>query len=52
VLVLIQWAWSYLTYSRGARLITEEVHRLPDSLPAANTAASQAPRAGASAGSP
>jgi hypothetical protein len=25
--VLLQWAWSYLTYSRGARLITEEVHR-------------------------
>ena len=24
VLVLIQWAWSYFTYSRGARLITEE----------------------------
>ena len=24
VLVLIQWAWSYLTYARGARLITEE----------------------------
>ena len=30
VLVLIQWAWSYLTYSRGARLITEEIHpRVP-----------------------
>ena len=25
VLVLIQWAWSYLTYSRGARIITEAV---------------------------
>ena len=24
VLVLIQWAWSYFTYGRGARLITEE----------------------------
>ncbi len=24
VLVLIQWAWSYLTYARGARLITGE----------------------------
>jgi NADH dehydrogenase len=24
VMVLLQWAWSYLTYSRGARLITEE----------------------------
>jgi NADH:ubiquinone reductase (H+-translocating) len=26
VLVLFQWAWSYVTYSRGARLITEDVH--------------------------
>ena len=26
VLVLLQWAWSYFTYSRGARLITEDVH--------------------------
>jgi NADH dehydrogenase len=26
VLVLLQWAWSYVTYRRGARLITEEVH--------------------------
>jgi NADH dehydrogenase len=25
VLVLFQWAWSYFTYSRGARLITGEV---------------------------
>ena len=25
VLVLIQWAWSYITYARGARLITGEV---------------------------
>ncbi|MBA3260227.1 MAG: NAD(P)/FAD-dependent oxidoreductase [Gemmatimonadales bacterium] len=25
LLVLIQWAWSYLTYGRGARLITEEI---------------------------
>jgi NADH dehydrogenase len=25
VLVLLQWAWSYVTYSRGARLITEDV---------------------------
>jgi NADH dehydrogenase len=22
ILVLIQWAWSYLTYERGSRLIT------------------------------
>jgi NADH dehydrogenase len=26
VLVMIQWAWSYLTYDRGARLITGRVH--------------------------
>lgn len=26
VMVLIQWAWSYLTYARGARLITGESH--------------------------
>ena len=26
VLVMLQWAWSYLTYARGARLITGEVH--------------------------
>ena len=25
VLVLIEWGWSYLTYARGARLITGEV---------------------------
>jgi NADH dehydrogenase len=24
VLVLLEWAWSYFTYSRGARLITGE----------------------------
>jgi NADH dehydrogenase len=27
LLVMIQWAWSYLTYQRGARLITEERRR-------------------------
>lgn len=26
VLVLLEWAYSYLTYSRGARLITDETH--------------------------
>lgn len=26
VLVLVQWAWSYFTYERGARLITGDVH--------------------------
>jgi NADH dehydrogenase len=28
MIVLIQWAWSYLTYERGARLITGDT-RLP-----------------------
>ncbi len=32
ILVMIQWAWSYLTYGRGARLITAETPRTP-SLP-------------------
>jgi len=27
LLVLIQWAWSYLTFSRGARLIVEKSWR-------------------------
>jgi NADH dehydrogenase len=52
VLVLIQWAWSYLTYSRGARLITEEIHRLPDALPAAATATSKPEAVGAPAAAP
>ena len=26
LMVLIQWAWSYLTYERGARLITGDTH--------------------------
>jgi NADH dehydrogenase len=39
ILVMIQWVWSYFTYDRGARLITDEVGRLreerksPDSNP-------------------
>jgi NADH dehydrogenase len=41
VLVLLQWAWSYVTYSRGARLITEEVQTPGASLhPAGMPAAS------------
>ena len=35
VLVLIQWAWSYLTFGRGARLITIEVEPV---VPAPNAA--------------
>jgi NADH dehydrogenase len=34
VMVLLEWAWSYLTYSRGARLITGEETSAPASLPA------------------
>jgi NADH:ubiquinone reductase (H+-translocating) len=26
VIVMIQWAWSYFTYERGARLITGDQH--------------------------
>jgi hypothetical protein len=29
VLVMIQWAWSFLTFKRGARLITGQVGKLP-----------------------
>ena len=38
VLVLAEWAWTYLRYERGARLITGEVHEL--------LAATEAPRSG------
>jgi NADH dehydrogenase len=34
VLVLIQWAWSYATYGRGARIITEEMRSPPTPLTA------------------
>src|SRR5207237_10786643 len=57
LIVMIQWAWSYFTYERGARLITGDT-RLPswtgrsrqaldkekgDSPPASNPAADKAP---------
>jgi len=29
-LVMLQWAWSYLTYSRGARLITAGARNAPE----------------------
>jgi NADH dehydrogenase len=32
VMVLLEWAWSYITYSRGARLITGEEQRPPASI--------------------
>ena len=38
ILVLIQWAWSYLTFGRGARLITIET----ENVPAASRAGSRA----------
>ena len=31
VLVLFEWAWSFLSYDRGARLITGPIRRKPDS---------------------
>jgi NADH dehydrogenase len=34
LLVLIQWAWSYATYGRGARIITEEMRSPPAPLTA------------------
>jgi NADH:ubiquinone reductase (H+-translocating) len=39
ILVMIQWAWSYLTYGRGARLITGETPRT-SSLPPVSVPAS------------
>jgi NADH dehydrogenase len=39
VIVLLEWAWSYLTYARGARLITGESH-LPHTLPPVSASAS------------
>ena len=39
VMVLLEWAWSYLTYARGARLITGESHLLKPTLPAVGASA-------------
>ncbi len=43
ILVLIQWAWSYVTYERGARLITGSTYLpgWPDSRPAATAPATE-----------
>ena len=41
VIVLVQWAWAYLTYQRGVRLIT--VPRAAPARPTASPAASTAP---------
>ena len=35
-LVVFQWAWSFLSYDRGARLITGPIRREPDGEPAKN----------------
>jgi NADH dehydrogenase len=40
IMVMIQWAWSYLTYGRGARLITSETPCMPPIPPATVQAAS------------
>ena len=40
VMVMLQWAWSYLTYGRGARLITSETPCMPPIPPATVPAAS------------
>lgn len=40
IMVMIQWAWSYLTYGRGARLITSETPCMPPVPPATVPAAS------------
>jgi NADH dehydrogenase len=40
VMVLIQWAWSYLTYARGARIIPEESHFQPTLPPVGASASS------------
>ena len=39
ILVMIQWAWSYLTYGRGARLITSETPCAAPPLPPITAAA-------------
>jgi len=47
LLVLIQWAWSYITFGRGARLIVEKGWRsYPDALPEDDGRAEPARKAG------
>jgi NADH dehydrogenase len=40
IMVMLQWAWSYVTYGRGARLITSETPCMPPIPPATVPAAS------------
>ena len=44
VMVLLEWAWSYLTYSRGARLIIGESEFAPPAVAPVGTPASPAAR--------
>jgi NADH dehydrogenase len=39
VMVLLQWAWSFISYDRGARLITGPLRRSTDAAAAAASAA-------------
>jgi NADH dehydrogenase len=39
VIVIFQWAWSFFSYDRGARLITGPIHRTPDQAHAERPAA-------------
>ena len=43
LLVFIQWAWSYVTYERSARLITGSTY-LPGWMPASDQASAPSPR--------
>ncbi|HET7468299.1 MAG TPA: NAD(P)/FAD-dependent oxidoreductase [Gemmatimonadales bacterium] len=47
VLVLLEWAWSYLTFSRGARLITGEGEYAPPARKSAGLAAAPTPASSA-----
>jgi len=42
-IVVFQWAWSFLSYDRGARLITGPLHRDPDQARAERRVAAPAP---------
>lgn len=43
LIVMIQWAWSYFTYERGARLITDEVGKLREQRPSPDSRAAEPP---------
>lgn len=50
--VILQWAWSYVSYDRGARLITGELARKTRALPATAGVSTAAPAAKAASESP